>query len=636
MTSHPRVTYGLGMKVPFLAAVPGRDFTQVDCSGFVREAVRLSTSPAAPFPDGSVVQHDWVRGQGFAAASVADGGKDDGLVRIAFLRPQDLPLRIGHVVLISGGMTLESHGGGGPDSLRWTGSDWQAKASVYVLARASALSSPAMMDAHRVGAGGSMGSMGSQVRGAQEVIVVTGAPLVATDGLGAPGEPAPDGVARAARDLGLALRPVFSRPLTVTLGLGAPSAPVHPELAAIEAEQSRFLTLHTSTREEAERAVERLKALPGVETVYIKPAVEPPLAPAPSSPATDSVPDFSARQGYLGASPGGVGARHAWTLPGGRGAGVRLVDVEGGWTLDHVDLRGNSRGVLGGQPFTDPGWTDHGTAVLGVIRGGDNSFGVTGIAPDANFAVVTHADLGSATAIDRATQQLSPGDVLLLEMHRPGPRFDYVSRADQLGFIAIEWWPDDFLAIRRAVLSGIVVVEAAGNGAEDLDDTLYDQPDPSFTGWLNPFRGERDSGAILVGAGAPPSGTYGPDRSRLDFSNYGSRVDCQGWGREVVSTGYGDLHGGTDDAHRTVAYTGQFSGTSSASPMVAGVLTCLQGMARNMGTPLDPGHARDLLRQTGAPQVASGTAALEQRIGNRPDLAALVESLDVVRHRALL
>ncbi|MEK8170065.1 hypothetical protein NKH77_10840 [Streptomyces sp. M19] len=43
------------------------------------------------------------------------------------------------------------------------------------------------------------------------------------------------------------------------------------------------------------------------------------------------------------------------------------------------------------------------------------------------------------------------------------------------------------------------------------------------------------------GAGAPPPGTHGrdhgPDRSRLEFSNYGMRLDAQGWGREVTTTG---------------------------------------------------------------------------------------------------
>jgi hypothetical protein len=134
-TSHPRVTYGLGRKVPFHGAIPGSDFTRIDCSGFVREVIRLSTNPPVPFPDGSVVQHDWVRAHGFEKSTIAAGEASDGVVRIAFLRPQDSPHHIGHVVLIADGRTLESHGGVGPDSRPWDGRDWQAKAFVYVLAR---------------------------------------------------------------------------------------------------------------------------------------------------------------------------------------------------------------------------------------------------------------------------------------------------------------------------------------------------------------------------------------------------------------------------------------------------------------------------------------------------------------------
>jgi hypothetical protein len=134
MTSTPRVTYGLGKKVPSLASIPGRDFTQVDCSGFVRQALRLGTTPAVAFPDGSVNQHDWVRAQGFAKSTAAAALQNDGFVRIAFLRPQDTSSHIGHVVLISGAKTLESHGGVGPDSRAWTGAGWQASTFVYVLA----------------------------------------------------------------------------------------------------------------------------------------------------------------------------------------------------------------------------------------------------------------------------------------------------------------------------------------------------------------------------------------------------------------------------------------------------------------------------------------------------------------------
>jgi subtilisin family serine protease len=305
-----------------------------------------------------------------------------------------------------------------------------------------------------------------------------------------------------------------------------------------------------------------------------------------------------------------------------------VIDIEGGWTLDHVDFRGNSSGLIGGQPFTDAGWTNHGTAVLGEIRAGDNGFGITGIAPECTFSVVSHQGLGSSGAIDLAASSLATGDIMLLEMHRPGPRFGFSARDDQQGYIAVEWWPDDFLAIRRAVLRGIIVVEAAGNGAQNLDDPFYDQPDPSFPdSWKNPFRGAANSGAIVVGAGAPPSGQFGPDRSRLDFSNYGSRIDCQGWGRGVVTTGYGDLYGGSDDAFRTVAYTAEFSGTSSASPIVTGVVACLQGIARAQGSPLDPTQVKNLLRQTGSPQMGGFVGGISQRIGNRPDLTTLIASI---------
>jgi chitosanase len=133
-TSTPRVTYGLGKKVPRLGAVPGRDFTKVDCSGFIRQALRLATTPPVAFPDGSVNQHDWVRAHGFAKSSVSAALHSDGLVRIAFLRPQDTSSHIGHVVLIAGAKTLESHGGVGPDSRAWTGAGWQARTFVYILA----------------------------------------------------------------------------------------------------------------------------------------------------------------------------------------------------------------------------------------------------------------------------------------------------------------------------------------------------------------------------------------------------------------------------------------------------------------------------------------------------------------------
>ncbi|MCP4386123.1 MAG: S8 family serine peptidase [Hyphomicrobiales bacterium] len=369
--------------------------------------------------------------------------------------------------------------------------------------------------------------------------------------------------------------------------------------------------------------------------VYIKPPVEPPeeintmeaVADAPPS----STADFSARQIYLAAAPDGVDARWAWTQAGGRGHDVRIVDLEGNWRFTHEDLMQKQGGVIGGSVINDLGWRNHGTAVIGEYGGDINGFGVQGICADAITSAVSFSGLGTAGAINLAASRLRAGDILLLELHRPGPRHNFQGRSDQRGYVAIEWWPDDFAAILNASRQGIIVVEAAGNGAEDLDDAIYETPGLGFpSDWTNSYRrSNRDSGAIVVGAGAPPPGTHGrnhgPDRSRLGFSNYGALIDAQGWGREVTTCGYGDLQGGQNE---DLWYTDTFSGTSSASPIVVGTVGCIQGMARARGRAVfTPAEIKDALRTTGSPQRAAPGRPSSQRIGNRPDIRALAQSL---------
>lgn len=391
-----------------------------------------------------------------------------------------------------------------------------------------------------------------------------------------------------------------------------------------------------------EGLAERIRHLGIVEGAYVQPPsaapveVQPPPEEAEETrevtlndmeprveDAPPASPNFQSRQGYLGAAPAGIDALWAHTQRGGRGYGVRMIDLEWGWRFTHEDLRQNQGGVVAGANSSSD---DHGTAVLGEIGGDINHFGILGIAPDCQQSAVSFTTLPTATAIRTAANRLRRGDIMLLEIHRAGPN----SRAGggQFGYIAIEWWPADYDAICYAVARGVVVVEAAGNGFQNLDDPVYDRPQAGFpASWSNPFRrGARDSGAILVGAGAPPPGTHGrdhgPDRSRLDFSNYGQAVDAQGWGREVTTCGYGDLQGGRN---RDLWYTDRFSGTSSASPIVVGALACTQGVLRARGqTPMSPTRARALLRATGAPQTDAPGRPRSQRIGNRPNLRQLI------------
>jgi hypothetical protein len=354
-----------------------------------------------------------------------------------------------------------------------------------------------------------------------------------------------------------------------------------------------------------------------------------------SESASTDVTSLIGEQGYLRPAPDGVDALHAWSIPGGRGDGVRICDIESGWNFEHQDLRLRDNQVLYGKndfvEYDDGSDSDsHGTAVLGIFHGDGHDIGVRGIASESTISGASaiyddrHKKWNAAAAIKFAADHwLRRGDIILIEMHAPGPNTKTKSDFEfQRGFIPIEYWLPEFAAIKYAVRKGVYVVEAAGNGGEDLDAPVYRS---AFS------RRRRDSGAILVGGGESMHDAH--PRSRISWSNYGERLDAQGWGYDIVTTGGREgprYYDRIDDKDSSKCYTRSFGGTSGASPIVTGVVACISGALRAAGKPpLPPLDMRRLLDTTGSPQGDSPKSPAAQRIGKLPDLKAALHKLSL-------
>lgn len=365
--------------------------------------------------------------------------------------------------------------------------------------------------------------------------------------------------------------------------------------------------------EEAAALLEAARRDPEVESAYVEPVIVPAgfdlMIDASPERCPIQTPSYSPYQVYLAQAPAGIDAPSAWAR-GARGAAMWFADIEGGWNEKHEDLPGDRYTHVAGQKLAERMWEAHGTAVLGVVAARDNGIGMMGIAPDVErLFTASLAGIGVAAAIDRAQAALRPGDVLLIELQGAGPRHRW---------LPMEFWDDVYDVIAAATARGVIIVEAAGNGDEDLGHAAYG-------GKFD--RSVRDSGAIMVGAGAPARPGF-VDRSRLSFSNYGRRVDLQGWGWSVATLDYGDLQDCGANARK---YTDRFNGTSSASPLVAGAALLLESVAKTRGNVLAPKQVRELLTTTGSPQTDGPHGTKAKNIGPRPDLAKALIALDALR-----
>jgi uncharacterized repeat protein (TIGR03803 family) len=183
----------------------------------------------------------------------------------------------------------------------------------------------------------------------------------------------------------------------------------------------------------------------------------------------------------------------------------------------------------------------------------------------------------------------------------------------------VDWYEPYYNDIVMAVGNGIIVIETGDNGGQNLDDPIYS----TGNGGHWPFLPQNRSGAIVVGAGASFDGSS-TESSRLYYANYGSCVDVQNWGENIVTTGYGDLYSaeGPD-----LYYTSTFSGTSGATPIVVGETALLQSIYKQAtGLLLTAPQIQTLLRATASPQT-SGTYPVFDNIGPLPNLLLAIQTV---------
>ncbi|MBS1706987.1 MAG: S8 family serine peptidase [Armatimonadetes bacterium] len=281
------------------------------------------------------------------------------------------------------------------------------------------------------------------------------------------------------------------------------------------------------------------------------------------------------------------------------GLGVTIGVVDDGMEYTHPDLSANysathSYDFFGGDADPAPGTGDfHGTSVSGVAaaRGG-NGIGVTGAAPNASVScqrigftdTFTDAQLADAVMFHSAL----PNHFIEVKNHSYGYTEPFVP--DPLGVAATE----------LSMAAKTIHCYAAGN-------------------WRGSWAQDANKQDLLTSSDVVTVAALGSTGSFSSYSSFGANVTCT-----APSSASGGLGITTTDRTGSLGYNGMadqnytngFGGTSSATPLVVGIMALVKQVNPNA----DSRFAKHLLART-CKIVNSGDSTLSSDGGWRTNAA---------------
>ncbi len=282
-----------------------------------------------------------------------------------------------------------------------------------------------------------------------------------------------------------------------------------------------------------------------------------------------------------------------------RGAGITVAVIDDGFQYTHPDLAANANtnihydyrdgdndpkpeGAAGHKPgdASSPNADSHGTATAGVIAArGNNGIGAAGVAFEATLVGLRL--IGGTTGDTQDGAALSHSNSLVHIYNNSWGPTDNGFEKGGAGTLARE-------ALRNGATTGRggrgnIFVWAAGNGGAALDNAGYDSYNGSIytisVGALTDLGGKADyseRGACLVVSA--PSGGETSTGPRVQGTTTTDLVGDFGYNRSDVAVG---PIGPGDLADRD--YTQNYNGTSSACPVVSGVVALMLQANPNLG-----------------------------------------------------